>query len=113
MRGKLYFMKHKRLIVTPSILPLCAALLLSGCASVGAGINLPIGPFSIGIGANNSGLSVGVGTSVGPVGVNVGVNPNGQVSAGAGLSASVPLGQGSAQVGGSTGTVILNPVKPR
>lgn len=106
-------MTHQRLLAHSSFLAVFAVLLLSGCASVGAGINLPIGPFSIGIGANNNGLSVGVGTSVGPVGVNVGVNPNGQVSAGAGVSASVPLGQGSAQVGGSTGTVILNPVKPR
>jgi hypothetical protein len=106
-------MTHTTRLITGSALALCASLLLSGCASVGAGINLPLGPFSIGIGASNSGVSLGVGTSVGPVGVNVGVNPNGQVSAGAGVSASVPLGQGSAQVGGNTGSVILNPAKPR
>lgn len=87
----------------------CGSALLGGCASLG--VNLPIGPFSIGIGASNAGVSAGVSTGVGPVGVNIGVNPRGQVSAGAGVSASVPLGQGSAQLGGSTGSVILNPDK--
>ncbi len=94
-----------------SALLACNALLLGGCASLG--VSLPIGPFSIGIGASNAGVSAGVSTGVGPVGVNVGVNPRGQVSAGAGVNASVPLGQGSAQVGGNTGTVILNPDAPR
>jgi hypothetical protein len=79
-----------------------AALWLSSCATVGIG--LPIGPFSIGIGASNAGVSAGVGTSAGPVGVGVGVNPRGQVSAGAGVGTSAPIGNSGARVGVGVGT---------
>jgi hypothetical protein len=79
-----------------------AAVWLSGCASLGIGV--PIGPFSIGIGASNAGVSAGVGTSVGPVGVGVGVNPRGQVSAGAGVGTSAPIGNSGARVGVGVGT---------
>jgi hypothetical protein len=104
-------MTHQRIPFLCSTLALGAALLLGGCANLGASISLPIGPFSIGIGASNAGVSAGVGASVGPVGVNVGVNPRGQVSAGAGVGASVPLGNtgGSVSVGGGTSTVIHDP----
>jgi len=96
-------------------LSLSAALLLGGCASVGAGFSLPVGPFSIGVGASNRGVSLGVGTSVGPVGVGVGVNPKGQVGVGAGVGTSVPVGNSGARVGVGAGssTVIHDPDVPR
>jgi hypothetical protein len=97
----------------PALAAMClsVSLLLGGCASVGAGFSLPIGPFSIGVGASNSGVSLGVGASVGPVGVGVGVNPRGQVSAGAGVGTSVPVGNSGARVGVGAGssTVIHEP----
>jgi hypothetical protein len=87
--------------------------LLGGCAStgVGAGISVPVGPFSIGVGGGTGGLSVGVGTGVGPFGVGVGVNQSGQVTGNAGVGASVPIGNGPvrAGVGVGTGTVLYDP----
>ena len=89
------------------------AFMLSGCGSVGAGagISVPIGPVSVGIGGGTGGLSVGVGTGVGPLGVGVGVNQSGQVTGGAGVGASVPIGNGPvrAGVGVGTGTVLYDP----
>ena len=106
-------MKHSSFFLPRRVLALCACLLVSGCASLGAGISLPIGPFSIGIGASNSGVSLGVGTSVGPVAVGVGVNPGGQVSAGGRVGASVPVGGSGARVGVGGSTVIQEPDAPR
>jgi hypothetical protein len=89
------------------------AMALVGCGNVGAGagISVPVGPLSIGIGGGTGGLSVGVGTGVGPLGVGVGVNQSGQVTGGAGVGASVPIGGGPvrAGVGVGTGTVLYDP----
>ncbi len=51
-----------------------AAILISGCSSIGLGISVPIGPFgSISIGGNsNGGVSVGAGVGVGGASVGVG-----------------------------------------
>jgi hypothetical protein len=51
-----------------------AALLMSGCSSIGLGISVPIGPFgSVSIGGNsNGGVSVGAGVGVGGASVGVG-----------------------------------------
>ncbi|GAC1537285.1 MAG: hypothetical protein NVS2B4_17510 [Ramlibacter sp.] len=91
------------------------ALVLAGCGNlgVGAGLSVPVGPVSIGIGGGTGGLSVGVGTGIGPLGVGVGVNQSGQVTGGAGVGASVPIGNGPvrAGVGVGTGTVLYDPAK--
>jgi len=85
--------------------------LLTGCNSVGVGFGIPIGPFSIGVGAGTGGLSLGVGTGVGPFGVGVGVNQSGQLTGGAGVGVSTPVGNSNARVGGGVGagTVLYDP----
>jgi hypothetical protein len=80
------------------------ALLLAGCNSVGIGVGIPLGPFSVGVGAGTGGVSAGVGTGVGPFGVGVGVNQSGQVTGGAGVGASTPVGGSNARVGAGVGT---------
>jgi hypothetical protein len=88
-----------------------AVLSLAGCNSVGVGFGIPVGPFSIGVGAGTGGVSAGVGTGVGPFGVGVGVNQSGQVTGGAGVGVSTPLGGSNARVGAGvgTGTVLYDP----
>lgn len=51
-----------------------AALLISGCSSIGLGVSVPIGPFgSVSIGGNsNGGVSVGAGVGVGGASVGIG-----------------------------------------
>ena len=90
---------------------LLPAVLLAGCNSVGVGFGIPIGPFSIGVGAGTGGVSLGVGTGVGPFGVGVGVNQSGQVTGGAGVGVSTPLGNSNARVGAgvAAGTVLYDP----
>ena len=90
---------------------LLPAALLAGCNSVGVGFGIPIGPFSIGVGAGTGGVSLGVGTGVGPFGVGVGVNQSGQVTGGAGVGVSTPLGNSNARVGAGVGagTVLYDP----
>jgi hypothetical protein len=92
---------------------LAVPVALAGCSSfgVGAGLSVPVGPVSVGIGGGTGGLSVGVGTGVGPLGVGVGVNQSGVVTGGAGVGASVPVGNGPvrAGVGVGTGTVLYDP----
>ena len=82
---------------------LVSAALVPGCGSVGLGFGIPIGPFSIGVGAGSGGVSLGVGTGVGPFGVGVGVNQSGQVTGGAGVGVSTPVGNSSARVGAGVG----------
>jgi hypothetical protein len=84
---------------------------LAGCSSVGVGFGIPVGPFSIGVGAGTGGVSAGIGTGVGPFGVGVGVNQNGQVTGGAGVGASTPVGNSNARVGAGVGagTVLYDP----
>ena len=90
---------------------LLPAVLLAGCNSVGVGFGIPIGPFSIGVGAGTGGVSLGVGTGVGPFGVGVGVNQSGQVTGGAGVGVSTPLGNSNSRVGAGVGagTVLYDP----
>lgn len=78
---------------------------LSGCASVGLGLGIPVGPFSLGVGLGaDGGLTAGVGTGYGPLGLGVGVNDRGVVTGNAGIGASVPLGATPARVGLGVGT---------
>ncbi len=88
-----------------------SATLLAGCNSVGVGFGIPIGPFSIGVGARAGGVSLGVGTGVGPFGVGVGVNQSGQLTGGAGVGVSTPVGNSNARVGAGVGagTVLHDP----
>lgn len=101
-----------RLPRTPATLFLAA--LLGGCASVGVGFGIPVGPVTIGVGASNGGVSLGVGAGVGPVGVGVGVDQGGRVNAGVGVGASTEIGNSGvrAGVGVGTGTTIYDPNKP-
>lgn len=99
-------MKLQRLIA------LALAATLSGCASLGVGLGIPVGPFSLGVGlGSDGGITAGVGTGYGPLGVGVGVNDRGQVTGNAGIGASVPLGATPARVGVGvgTGTVLYQP----
>ena len=93
------------------VLMAIVAALLAGCNSVGVGFGIPVGPFSIGVGAGTGGISAGVGTGVGPFGVGVGVNQSGQVTGGAGVGASTPVGNSNARVGAGVGagTVLYDP----
>ena len=86
-------------------------VLLAGCNSVGVGFGIPVGPFSIGVGAGTGGVSLGVGTGVGPFGVGVGVNQSGQLTGGAGVGVSTPVGNSNARVGAGigAGTVLYDP----
>ena len=84
---------------------LLVAATLTGCASVGVGFGIPVGPFTLGVGMGSDGaLNAGVGTGYGPLGVGVGVNQHGQVTGNAGLGTSVPLGSSPARVGVGVGT---------
>jgi len=93
------------------VLTAVLAVQLGGCSSVGVGFGIPVGPFSIGVGAGTGGVSAGVGTGVGPFGVGVGVNQSGQATGGAGVGASTPLGSSKARVGAGVGagTVLYDP----
>ena len=88
-----------------------SAAVLSACSSVGVGFGIPVGPFLIGVGAGTGGVSLGVGTGVGPFGVGVGVNQSGQVTGGAGVGVSTPVGNSNARVGAGVGagTVLYDP----
>ena len=90
---------------------LLSAALLTGCASVGVGFGIPVGPFTIGVGAGSGGLTAGIGTGVGPFSVGVGVNQNGQVTGNAGVGISTPVGNSNARVGigAGTGAVLYDP----
>ena len=90
---------------------LAATLLLGGCSTVGVGIGIPLGPFTLGVGTNSGGPSLGLGTGIGPFGAGVGVNSGGQVSGNVGVGASVPLGGSAARagVGVGTGAVLYDP----
>ena len=90
---------------------LAAALLLGGCSAARVGVGVPIGPFSLGVGAGAGGPSLGLGTGIGPFGAGVGVNSGGQVSGNVGVGASVPLGGSAARagVGVGTGAVLYDP----
>ena len=90
---------------------LLVACLMSACGAARVGIGVPVGPFTIGVGAGSGGASLGVGTGWGPVGVGVGVNSGGQVTGSAGVGASVPVGGGPvrAGVGVGTGAVLYDP----
>lgn len=94
------------------VLPAFAVALLAGCSSVAAGFGIPVGPFSIGVGAGSGGISAGIGTGVGPFGVGVGVNQSGQVTGGAGVGVSTPVGNSTARVGAGVGAgTVLNEPK--
>ena len=97
----------------PFALGLClaAVLLLGGCSSVGVGIGVPLGPFTLGVGTGSGGPSLGLGTGIGPFGAGVGVNTSGQVSGNVGVGASVPIGGSAARagVGVGTGAVLYDP----
>lgn len=69
-----------------------------------AGVSVPVGPVSVGVGASSGGVSMGVGTGVGPVGVGVGVNQRGQVTGSAGVGASTSLGNSNARIGAGVGS---------
>ncbi|WP_420813577.1 hypothetical protein [Lampropedia aestuarii] len=69
-----------------------------------AGVSVPVGPVSVGVGASSGGVSMGVGTGVGPVGVGVGVNQRGQVTGSAGVGASTSLGDSNARIGAGVGS---------
>ena len=90
---------------------LATALLLGGCSNLGVGIGVPLGPFTLGVGANSGGPSLGLGTGIGPLGAGVGVNTSGQVTGNVGVGASVPLGGSAvrAGVGVGTGAVLYDP----
>jgi hypothetical protein len=98
-----------RAVMSAALVTVLAALV--GCSSVGVGFGIPVGPFSIGVGAGTGGVSAGIGTGVGPFGVGVGVNQNGQVTGGAGVGASTPVGNSNARVGAGVGagTVLYDP----
>ena len=85
------------------------AMSLAGCNSVGIGIAIPIGPFSIGVGAGTGGVSAGVGTGVRPSGVGVGVNQSGQVTGNAGVGTSTSVGNSGVGAGVGAGTVLYDP----
>lgn len=94
------------------LLALALATTLAGCSSLGVGLGIPVGPFSLGIGlGSDGGVTAGVGTGYGPLGIGVGVNERGQVTGNAGIGASVPLGATPARVGVGvgTGTVLYQP----
>ncbi|MEJ7928782.1 hypothetical protein WG922_02235 [Ramlibacter sp. AN1015] len=93
-----------------ALLP-CGLLALAGCAHVGMGFGVPMGPLSVGVGVGSGGVSAGVGAGAGPLGVGVGVNSRGQVTGGAGVGTSVPIGSGPARagVGVGTGGVLYDP----
>lgn len=95
----------------PVGLCLAAALLLGGCSAARVGVGIPVGPFSLGVGAGAGGPSLGLGTGIGPFGAGVGVNSGGQVSGNVGVGASVPLGGSAARagVGVGTGAVLYDP----
>ena len=82
---------------------------LSGCSSVGVGVGVPLGPFSVGVGMGSGGPSVGVGTGVGPVGVGVGVGSGGRVMGHAGVGVAAPVGPASVGVGVGRSTVLHDP----
>lgn len=98
---------------TPRIprLVACAALLaaLTGCNSIGVGVGIPVGPFSVGVGMGSGGPSVGVGTGLGPVGVGVGMGSGGQVTGHAGVGVAAPVGPASVGVGVGRSTVLHDP----
>jgi hypothetical protein len=92
------------------LLALALAATLAGCASLGVGLGIPAGPFSLGLGlGSDGGVTAGVGAGYGPLGIGVGVNDRGQVTGNAGVGASVPLGGTPARVGVGTGTVLYQP----
>ena len=110
--GKSHIFTQEKLVNKSRLfLVLVSAALLPGCGSVGVGFGIPIGPFSIGVGAGSGGVSLGVGTGVGPFGVGVGVNQSGQVTGGAGVGVSTPVGKSNARVGAGVGagTVLYDP----
>ena len=85
--------------------------LLGGCSSVGVGVGIPVGPFTLGVGTGSGGPSLGLGTGIGPLGAGVGVNTSGQVTGNMGVGASVPLGGSAvrAGVGVGSGAVLYDP----
>lgn len=109
----LLFPAHRRPVGAPVTAGLClaTALLLGGCSSLGVGVGIPLGPFTLGVGANSGGPSLGLGTGIGPFGAGVGVNSGGQVSGNVGVGASVPIGGSAARagVGVGTGAVLYDP----
>ena len=98
------------------VAPICAALLLTACGSVGGGIGIsvPIIPgVAIGIGVGSGGVSAGASVGKGPVSAGVGVNQSGQVSGSVGVGTSVGVGGASVGVGVGTSTVIYDPNDPK
>ena len=97
----LLFPAHRRPVGAPVTAGLClaTALLLGGCSSLGVGVGIPLGPFTLGVGANSGGPSLGLGIGIGPFGAGVGVNSGGQVSGNVGVGASVPIGGSAARAG--------------
>lgn len=93
-----------RLAATTALL-----LSLAGCNSIGVGVGIPVGPFSVGVGMGSGGPSVGVGTGVGPFGVGVGMGSGGQVTGHAGVGVSAPVGPASVGVGVGRSTVLHDP----
>lgn len=83
---------------------IATSVVLTACATPYAGVSVPVGPISLGVGASSGGVSVGAGTGVGPVGVGVGVNQRGQVTGSTGVGASTRLGNSNARVGAGVGT---------
>ena len=79
---------------------------LTGCASMGVGVSIPVGPMSIGLGVGSGGVSVGASTSAGPVTAGVGVKSNGNSRMGVdtrvGVNSSV--GGSGAQISVGVGT---------
>lgn len=75
-----------------------AALLLTGCASIGAGvgIGIPLLPgLSLSIRVGSGGPSIGLSTGWGPLGAGVGIEGSGRVVGSAGIGASAgPVGVG-------------------
>jgi hypothetical protein len=98
-----------RMAVLGGPLAILLGAMVAGCGSVGAGVGVPVGPFSVGVGLGSGGLSAGVGTGVGPLGVGVGVNQRGQVLGGAGVGASTGVGGANVGVGVGTSTVLHDP----
>ena len=101
-------LRARRTLALPAALLLA---LLGGCGSVGVGVGIPVGPFTLGVGTGSGGPSLGLGTGVGPFGAGVGINTSGQVTGNVGVGASVPLGGSAARagVGVGTGAVLYDP----
>ena len=87
---------------------------LVGCASVGAGIGVPVFPgVSIGVGVGSGGVSVGASAGAGPVGVGIGVDNHGRVGAGVGVGVGTDVGNARVGVGVGTGTTLYDPARDR